>query len=133
PGVRTAPAIAGQHGNGGFMKCLVVGSGGREHALAWKLARSPLVARVYAAPGNPGTASVAHNVPLAETDTAGLLDFARGQGIDLTVVGPEVPLAGGLADCFRRAGRPVFGPGAASARLESSKVFAKDFMNRHGI
>ncbi len=115
------------------MKVLVVGSGGREHALAWKISRSPMVQEVICAPGNPGTAQVGTNVDIAVSDIDGLLDLARKEGIALTVVGPEQPLVDGLADRFRSAGLAVFGPGTDGAILEGSKVFAKDFMDRHGI
>ena len=115
------------------MKVLVIGGGGREHALAWKLAQSPKLQRVYVAPGNGGTAldPALRNVPL--TDIAALADFAENEKIVLTVVGPEAPLAAGLVDLFRARGLRVFGPTRAAAQLESSKSFAKDFMQRHGI
>ena len=115
------------------MKVLVVGSGGREHALAWKLALSPKVQRVYVAPGNGGTAldPALRNVPITELDA--LADFAVSEKIALTVVGPEAPLAAGVVDLFRSRGLRVFGPARAAAQLESSKAFAKDFMQRHGI
>ncbi|MEO5772022.1 MAG: phosphoribosylamine--glycine ligase [Burkholderiaceae bacterium] len=115
------------------MKVLVIGSGGREHALAWKLAQSPKIQRVLVAPGNGGTASDAAlcNVPI--TDIAALADFAAAERIALTVVGPEAPLAAGVVDLFRSRGLRVFGPTRAAAQLESSKAFAKDFMQRHGI
>ena len=115
------------------MKILIIGSGGREHALAWKLAQSPRVEKIFCAPGNAGTAQIGKNVPLGPEDIAGLVDFARGQGIGLTVVGPDDALAAGIVDAFERAGQRIFGPTAAAARLESSKIFAKDFMRRHGI
>ncbi|MBV9491722.1 MAG: phosphoribosylamine--glycine ligase [Verrucomicrobia bacterium] len=115
------------------MKILVIGSGGREHALAWKLGQSPRVSEVFVAPGNAGTARIATNVTIAAEDFAGLLRFVIDQGIDLTVVGPDNALAGGVADFFEAAGRRIFGPRRAAARLESSKRFAKDFMRRHGI
>ncbi len=115
------------------MKILVVGSGGREHALAWKLAQSPKTTRLYCAPGNGGTRLVAENVPIPDSDTAQLADFALQAGIDLTVVGPEVPLSLGLVDAFERQGLRVFGPTRKAAELESSKVFAKRFMERHKI
>ncbi|HSR67000.1 MAG TPA: phosphoribosylamine--glycine ligase [Acidobacteriota bacterium] len=115
------------------MKVLVVGSGGREHTLAWKLSQSPRLSKLYCAPGNPGTAGVAENVSLQADDLEGLLEFAEQQRIDLTVVGPEAPLVEGIADRFRDAGLDVAGPGAAAAELEGSKAFAKDFMQRHGI
>jgi len=114
---------------------LVVGGGGREHALAWKLAQSPQVARVFVAPGNGGTATEpgVDNVPIAATDLAGLLAFAGERRIDLTVVGPEAPLVAGIVDTFSAAGLRCFGPTQTAARLEGSKAFAKDFMRRHGI
>jgi phosphoribosylamine--glycine ligase len=115
------------------MKLLVVGSGGREHALAWKLAKSPRVAAVFCAPGNAGTAQVGANVPIAADDKAALVEFAQREGIGLTVVGPDDALANGLVDTFEAAGLRIFGPSASAARIESSKVFAKDFMRRHGI
>jgi phosphoribosylamine---glycine ligase len=115
------------------MKVLVIGNGGREHALAWKLAQSPKVQMVYVAPGNGGTAQddALENVPF--TDLQKLADFAAVMGIALTVVGPEAPLAAGVVDLFRSRGLRVFGPTQAAAQLESSKAFAKDFMQRHGI
>ncbi len=115
------------------MKLLVVGSGGREHALAWKLAQSALVQRVYVAPGNGGTASddALCNVPL--TDFEALADFVEKEQIALTVVGPEAPLADGLVDFFRARGLKIFGPTQQAAQLESSKQFAKAFMQRHNI
>ena len=115
------------------MKVLVIGSGGREHALAWKLAQSPKVQRVLVAPGNGGTASDAALRNVAITDIAALADFAAAEKIALTVVGPEAPLAAGIVDLFRSRGLRVFGPTRAAAQLESSKAFAKDFMQRHGI
>ncbi|MCI1191578.1 phosphoribosylamine--glycine ligase [Calidifontimicrobium sp. SYSU G02091] len=115
------------------MKMLVVGGGGREHALAWRLAQSPKVQQVFVAPGNGGTALDArlHNVAL--TDVPSLADFAQAAGIGLTVVGPEAPLALGIVDAFRARGLRIIGPTQAAARLESSKAFAKAFMQRHGI
>lgn len=115
------------------MKILVVGGGGREHALCWKIARSPLVTRVYCAPGNAGTAQVADNVDIAAEDVAGLRNFAVENGIDLTVVGPEAPLCLGLVDELRKAGRKVFGPSKAAAELEGSKAFARELCRRHRI
>ncbi len=115
------------------MKVLVVGSGGREHALCWKLAQSPLLERLYCAPGSPGTATIARNVDLRADDIAGLREFAREEAIDLTVVGPEVPLTLGIVDAFREEGLAVFGPDRHAAQLEGSKAFAKRFMERHGI
>jgi phosphoribosylamine--glycine ligase len=112
---------------------LLVGGGGREHALAWKLAQSPRLGRLLAAPGNPGIAAHARCVAVKDTAIDALVDLARAERPDLVVVGPEVPLALGLGDRLRAAGFAVFGPGAAAARLESSKAFAKDLMARHGI
>lgn len=114
-------------------KVLVIGSGGREHALAWKFAQSPQVDQVYAAPGNPGMAQVAQCVDLAADDVDGLIRFVRQQHIDLTFVGPEVPLCAGIQDAFAAAGLTLFGPSKAAARLEGSKMFAKDMMSRTGI
>jgi phosphoribosylamine--glycine ligase len=117
------------------MKILVIGSGGREHALAWKLAQSPRVSEVIAAPGNAGTAREpgVRNAAVAATDIDGLLRLARDERIDLTVVGPEAPLVAGIVDRFRAAGLRIFGPTAAAAQLEGSKAFAKAFLERHGI
>lgn len=117
------------------MKILIVGGGGREHALAWKAAQSPFVDLVYVAPGNAGTASEdrVQNVPLAATNIDGLLAFARAQSIDLTIVGPEAPLVAGIVDTFEEAGFPCFGPTKAAAQLEGSKAFAKEFLQRHSI
>ena len=115
------------------MKVLVIGSGGREHALAWKLAQSPKVTRVLVAPGNAGTARepLLENVPV--TAIPELVELARNEKVVFTVVGPEAPLAAGVVDAFRAAGLPIFGPVQAAARLESSKDFAKQFMVRHNI
>jgi phosphoribosylamine--glycine ligase len=115
------------------MKVLVIGSGGREHALAWKLAQGARVQTVYVAPGNGGTATdpAFKNVPIS--DPAALADFALAEKVALTVVGPEAPLAAGVVDLFRARGLRIFGPTKAAAQLESSKSFAKDFMQRHGI
>ena len=115
------------------MKVLVVGGGAREHAIAWKLSSSPLVDALYVAPGNAGTAAVAENIPVRDTDLDGLLRSARELGVDVTVVGPEVPLAMGIVDRFQAEGLRIFGPTAAAARIESSKVFAKELMVRHGV
>ncbi len=115
------------------MKILVVGSGGREHALAWKLSQSPRVTKVFAAPGNPGTALVGENVDLAASDIDGLVAFAQREAIGLTIVGPDDALAAGIVDAFESAGLRAFGPRKAAAQLESSKIFAKEFMRRHGI
>ncbi|MGH8146440.1 MAG: phosphoribosylamine--glycine ligase [Rhodanobacteraceae bacterium] len=117
------------------MKILVIGSGGREHALAWKLAQSPRVNEVIVAPGNAGTAREAgvRNVAVAATDLDGLLKLARDKAVDITVVGPEAPLVAGIVDKFRAAGLRIFGPTAAAAQLEGSKSFTKDFLARHYI
>ncbi len=115
------------------MKVLVVGNGAREHALVWKLQQSPRVGELFAAPGNAGTARIARNVPIAATDVERLLRFAVDTGIEFTVVGPEAPLAAGIADRFQEAGLAVFGPTQAAARIESSKSFAKDLMLRLGV
>ena len=117
------------------MKLLVIGSGGREHALAWKLAQSPRVTEVLVAPGNAGTAHEAkcRNVAVKVTDIDGLFALAQDEAVALTVVGPEVPLVAGVVDTFRAAGLRIFGPTAAAAQLEGSKAYAKDFLARHGI
>ena len=117
------------------MKVLVIGSGGREHALAWKIAQSPRVDEVLVAPGNAGTVSEAkcRNVGVDAKDIEGLLALVEREGIALTVVGPEGPLVAGVVDRFRAAGHRIFGPTAAAAQLEGSKAFAKDFLARHGI
>ncbi len=117
------------------MQILVVGGGGREHALAWKLAQSARVTRVFVAPGNAGTAlePKMENVPIGAEDIPALRDFARRQGIDYTVVGPEAPLVAGIVDEFAAAGLACFGPSRAAAQLEGSKRFTKDFLARHGI
>jgi len=115
------------------MKILVIGSGGREHALCWKLIASPEVEQVYCAPGNPGTAACGANVPIAATDLDRLAEFARREAIDLTVCGPEQPLCDGIQDRFAAEQLLLCGPSALAARLEGSKIFAKAFMARHGI
>ena len=115
------------------MKLLVIGSGGREHAIAWKLAQSPRIQRVFVAPGNGGTARDPDLANVAITDIDALLEFALHEKIHLTVVGPEAPLAAGIVDAFRAAGLKIFGPTQAAAQLESSKDFAKAFMLRHNI
>ena len=115
------------------MKVLVVGSGGREHALVWSMGRSPSVDEIHVAPGNGGTGEAAVNVPIAATDTDALVDYAQSQRFDLTVIGPELPLALGLSDALRDAGLKVFGPSAKAARIESSKAFSKDFMRENRI
>jgi phosphoribosylamine---glycine ligase len=113
------------------MKVLLVGSGGREHAIAWKVAQSPRLSQLFVAPGNAGTAS--YNVPISAEDLPALVAFAHEQAIDLAIIGPEVPLALGLADALRATGRSVFGPSQAAAQIEASKAFSKDFMARHNI
>src|ERR1700739_616996 len=113
-----------------LMKVLVIGQGGREHALVWKLAQSPRAERVYCAPGNAGTALDGTNVPIDPTDFDQLVRFARKEDIGLTVVGPEDPLALGIVDVFQKAGLRIFGPSREAAQLEASKVFAKQLM-RH--
>ena len=115
------------------MKLLVIGSGGREHAIAWRLAQSDRVEKVYVAPGNAGTAlsDGLENLPISGARE--LIEFVKANNIDFTVVGPEAPLAAGVVDQFREAGLKIFGPTRAAARLESSKDFAKAFMKRHGI
>lgn len=115
------------------MKVLLIGSGGREHALAWKIAQSPLLEKLYCAPGNPGIAAAASCADIGVNDFEKLLGFAKDKGIDLTVVGPENPLSRGLVDCFAEAGLKVFGPSAAAAQLEASKGFAKRLMEGYGI
>ena len=115
------------------MKVLVVGSGGREHALAWKLSLSPLLEELHAAPGNPGIAALGPCHPIRATDVEGLLGLCREHEIELVVVGPEAPLVAGLADALRRAGVRVFGPSRAAARIEGSKSFAKDVLRAAGV
>ncbi|MFN0159104.1 MAG: phosphoribosylamine--glycine ligase [Bacteroidota bacterium] len=115
------------------MRILVIGSGGREHALVWKISQSPRVTKLYCAPGNPGISEIAECVPIAATDSARLLEFATVNKIDLTIVGPEQPLAQGIVDLFEQHGLRIFGPTKNAARLEWSKGFAKDFMSRHHI
>lgn len=115
------------------MNILVIGSGGREHALLWKLSQSPRVDQLHCAPGNAGTAKLATNHAVSATDFEGLLSLAKSERIDLTIVGPDDPLAAGIVDLFQKNGLRVFGPVAAAARLEASKSFAKEFMVRHGI
>jgi len=115
------------------MKVLVIGNGGREHTLVWKSAQSPLVEKIYCAPGNPGTVSLSENIPIAAHNIEALLTFAREKQIDLTVVGPEDPLVAGIVDRFRETGLRIFGPTRAAAQIEGSKVFAKDLMKKYGI
>lgn len=117
------------------MKVLIIGSGGREHALGWKVAQSPLVSQIFVAPGNAGTAleTKLQNIDIAVTDIKGLVTFAKQQAIDLTIVGPEAPLVIGVVDAFRQEGLAIFGPTQAAAQLEGSKAFTKDFLARHKI
>ncbi|EKO3906758.1 phosphoribosylamine--glycine ligase [Vibrio fluvialis] len=117
------------------MRVLIIGSGGREHALGWKVAQNPAVETVFIAPGNAGTALEAklQNVDIAVEDVAGLVAFAQNNAIELTIVGPEAPLVIGVVDAFRAAGLPIFGPTQAAAQLEGSKAFTKDFLARHNI
>lgn len=117
------------------MNILIIGNGGREHALAWKASQSPLADKVFVAPGNAGTAlePLLENVDIAATDIAGLLAFAKSHDIGLTIVGPEAPLVIGVVDAFRAAGLKIFGPTQAAAQLEGSKAFTKDFLARHNI
>src|SRR5882762_5819493 len=117
------------------MKILIVGGGGREHALAWKCAQSPRVRQVFVAPGNAGTALEPNisNVDIAADDINALLEFAGKEDVELTVIGPEGPLVAGIVDRFGAANRPCFGPTRAAARLEGSKAFTKEFLKRYGI
>jgi len=115
------------------MRVLVIGSGGREHALAWKIAQSPLVKKVFCAPGNAGTVNVAENIDISSDNIDALLQFATVTGIGLTIVGPEQPLVKGLVDSFEESGLRVFGPSQRAAEIEGSKVFCKDLMKKYGI
>jgi phosphoribosylamine---glycine ligase len=115
------------------MRVLVVGNGGREHALCWSLSQSSSVDRLYAAPGNAGTAELATTAPVSAADIPGLVEFAERESVDLTVVGPEAPLVAGLVDEMESRGMPVFGPSRDAARLEGSKVWAREVCDRHGI
>ncbi len=115
------------------MKVLLIGSGGREHALAWKIAQSPLLTKLYAAPGNPGIAEEAELVSLDTEDHGAVVAFCKDKAIDFVVVGPEAPLVAGIADRLREAGFAVFGPSAAAAQLEGSKGFTKDVCARFNI
>ncbi len=115
------------------MKVLVIGGGGREHALVWKISRSPLVKKVYCAPGNAGISGIAECVDIKATDIDALVDFAKKHSIDLTVVGPEQPLVEGIADRFREEGLLIYGPGKKGAILEGSKIYAKNFMQKYNI
>ncbi|GBD94446.1 phosphoribosylamine--glycine ligase [bacterium BMS3Abin05] len=115
------------------MKVLVIGNGGREHALVWKLAQNPAIDRLYCAPGNPGIEAFAECAPIRPDDLQSLLQFAKEKSIDFTVVGPELPLVHGIADMFQKEGLKLFGPSRGAARIEGSKSFAKDFMQRYHI
>ena len=115
------------------MKVLLIGSGGREHALAWKISQSPLLTKIYAAPGNAGISQHAECVPIASDNLSGLLEFALREKIDLTIVGPEVPLVAGIGDTFRENGLLLFGPSKETALLEGSKAFSKDIMTKYGV
>ena len=115
------------------MNILIIGNGGREHAMAWKIAQSPLCDRLFVAPGNPGTASIAENVEIAVDDFHGIGQFCQAREIELMIVGPEAPLARGIVDAFRGAGRHVFGPTRAAAEIETSKRFAKTLMQDAGV
>ncbi|MCM3079796.1 phosphoribosylamine--glycine ligase [Brevibacillus invocatus] len=115
------------------MNVLIVGSGGREHTIAWKLLQSPRVEKVYCAPGNGGTAQIAQNAPIDVHDFAALAQFVKDEGIDLTVVGPEDPLLGGIVDFFNERNLPIFGPNSQAAKIEGSKSFAKSLMKRYNI
>jgi phosphoribosylamine--glycine ligase len=115
------------------LKILIIGSGAREHALAWKIKQSPKVTELYAAPGNAGTASIARNLDIRPNDIESLAGTAKDIGIDLTVVGPEAPLAAGIVDRFEQLGLPIFGPTKAATQIESSKVFSRNLMQKYGI
>jgi len=115
------------------MKIAVIGSGGREHSIVWKISKSARVTKIYALPGNGGISEIAECIPIKADDIAGVVNFCKEAAIDLVVIGPEAPLSKGLADTLKQHGIPAVGPDSKSARLESSKVWAKDFMTRHGI
>ncbi|HMD14711.1 MAG TPA: phosphoribosylamine--glycine ligase, partial [Bacteroidota bacterium] len=115
------------------MNVLIIGSGGREHALTWKIRQSPLVTEIFCLPGNAGTGEIAKNVPIKMTDHEEILGFVREQNIDFTVVGPEQPLTEGIVDLFTSHGLKIFGPAKAAAEIEGSKVFAKHFMKKYNI
>lgn len=120
-------------GKSSDLRVLVVGSGGREHALVWAMSQSPSVASVWAAPGNDGMTPLTELVPIAATDVTGIAAWAGEHDIDLVVIGPDAAVAAGLADALDVAGIPAFGPSQAASELEWSKAFAKEFMTRHGI
>jgi len=115
------------------MKVLIIGNGGREHALAWKISQSKRAEKIFIAPGNAGTALHGENVPIKADDIERLKRFALKEGMDLTIVGPELPLTLGIVDAFERVELKIFGPSKKASIIESSKVFAKEFMTRHGI
>jgi phosphoribosylamine--glycine ligase/phosphoribosylformylglycinamidine cyclo-ligase len=115
------------------MKVMLIGSGGREHTIAWKLSQSPRLTHLWIAPGNPGTAQIGENIPISAENVPALVDFANQNQVELVVIGPEASLAAGLSDALAGAGIPVFGPSQSAARIETSKAFAKQFMQRHGI
>ncbi|MDA8434337.1 MAG: phosphoribosylamine--glycine ligase, partial [Nitrospiraceae bacterium] len=115
------------------MKVLVIGGGGREHAIVWKLSQSKSVDKIYCCPGNAGIAEIAECIDVNQDDFRSLLDFVKYEWIDLTIVGPEAPLSKGIVDLFEKDGRRILGPTKAAARLESSKVFSKNLMRSHGI
>ena len=115
------------------IKILVVGGGAREHTLIWKLAQSPKVSEIYAAPGNAGTAGIAHNLDIHDTDLPALAKAVQQNHIELVVVGPEAPLAAGIVDHFIATGVPIFGPTSHAARIESSKTFSESLMQKYGI
>lgn len=115
------------------MKVLIIGSGGREHALCWKVAQSDKTSKVFCAPGNGGTGLVAENINIEANNIKGLLEFALKEGIDLTIVGPEEPLTLGIVDRFKEKGLKIFGPEKSASKLEASKDFSKQFMNKYGI
>src|SRR6185437_4426479 len=139
PGRRTSSAFGGLErrllvilAGGTVLKILIIGGGGREHALAWRLSKSPQVRGIIASPGNPGMAQVATCVP-APADVSGYADIAQARAVDLTIVGPEAPLVAGVVDQFNRRRLKIIGPTQAAARLEGSKIFAKQFFERAGI
>ncbi|SNS83161.1 phosphoribosylamine--glycine ligase [Anaerovirgula multivorans] len=115
------------------MKILVVGNGGREHTIVWKLSQSPQVSEIYCAPGNPGIGEISKNIDVSSEDIEKLVDFSREMSIDMTIVGPEVPLVSGIVDAFQKSGLNIIGPAKAAAQLEGSKAFAKDFMKKYNI
>src|SRR5271166_4208283 len=115
------------------MRVLVIGSGAREHALCWAICRSPLLTKLYCAPGNAGTSRIAENIRLNPMDSVACVSWAQDNRIDLTIVGPDDPLANGIVDHFLAAGQKIFGPTRAAARIESSKGWAKQLMQDHGI